>query len=471
MELLVRSTDGSYAKFRTTMTYGAGGQLLSQQYPGNDSYGLGETVDYTYNSRTGAPVSAEVNDEIIADNIQLDAFGRLTHMTHGASGHERSFGYDPVTHRLNNVSAGTDGNLVLSLDYGYDNNGNITSIVDHANQGQQSCFTYDNAQRLTRAATSGFAGCDTADVFLGDGEYEHDYSYDPLGNITSYGRADRTYTYDAGNAGPHAVTSIANPEGAAAWTFDYDVAGNMTRRNVGNGDQTFTYGYDQTVESITNPDGGATSFLYTADDKRVRRDTADTTTWYAFGIYEFEVDKATGDETERVRYMAAGQPVALDTLVNGTGRERTWTFNDHQGSASAFIEADGTTTSQRYYPFGHQRLVTTDGTLPGDAIDPAAAGLPTDRGYTDQLRDGSTGLLFYNARYYDPVTARFSRADSIIPNAANPSDLNRYSYVGNSPIIHTDPSGHCTEGHEHLVQCGGNTMVPETSLASAIAHP
>ena len=31
-------------------------------------------------------------------------------------------------------------------------------------------------------------------------EYEHDYSYDPLGNITSYGRADRTYTYGAGNA-------------------------------------------------------------------------------------------------------------------------------------------------------------------------------------------------------------------------------------------------------------------------------
>ena len=75
------------------------------------------------------------------------------------------------------------------------------------------------------------------------------------------------------------------------------------------------------------------------------------------------------------------------------------------------------------------------------------------------------GLLFYNARYYDPAIGRFISADTIVPSApaltvapndavaqglwgqqgaaANPQELNRYSYVNNNPIKHTDPSGHC----------------------------
>jgi hypothetical protein len=51
-------------------------------------------------------------------------------------------------------------------------------------------------------------------------------------------------------------------------------------------------------------------------------------------------------------------------------------------------------------------------------------------------------LYFYNARYYDPSLGRFLQADTIVPNPANPQSLNRYSYVLNSPLRYTDPSGH-----------------------------
>ncbi len=50
--------------------------------------------------------------------------------------------------------------------------------------------------------------------------------------------------------------------------------------------------------------------------------------------------------------------------------------------------------------------------------------------------------MYYNARFYDPKIGRFIQADSIVPNAGNPQDLNRYSYVDNNPIRFTDPSGH-----------------------------
>jgi RHS repeat-associated protein len=63
-----------------------------------------------------------------------------------------------------------------------------------------------------------------------------------------------------------------------------------------------------------------------------------------------------------------------------------------------------------------------------------------------QTLDPSTGLMHYNARYYDPTIGRFISADTIVPNPADPQQLNRYSYVTNNPVRYTDPTGHCRLG-------------------------
>ena len=42
----------------------------------------------------------------------------------------------------------------------------------------------------------------------------------------------------------------------------------------------------------------------------------------------------------------------------------------------------------------------------------------TELNYTGQRKDAGTGLLFYNARYYDPALGRFLSADSIVPGTA-----------------------------------------------------
>jgi RHS repeat-associated protein len=64
----------------------------------------------------------------------------------------------------------------------------------------------------------------------------------------------------------------------------------------------------------------------------------------------------------------------------------------------------------------------------------------TDRLFTGQRLD-TTGLYYYNARYYDPEIGRFISADTIVANPANPQYFNRYSYVLNNPLKYTDPSG------------------------------
>jgi RHS repeat-associated protein len=93
-------------------------------------------------------------------------------------------------------------------------------------------------------------------------------------------------------------------------------------------------------------------------------------------------------------------------------------------SAGAKVE------SLTYYPYGE---VKSD--LPGTPVN-----VPYK--YTGKERDSSTGLMYYEARYYDPKLGRFISADTIIPNLRDPQDLNRYTYAGNNPFRYTDPSGH-----------------------------
>jgi RHS repeat-associated protein len=69
--------------------------------------------------------------------------------------------------------------------------------------------------------------------------------------------------------------------------------------------------------------------------------------------------------------------------------------------------------------------------------------LPTDRQYTGQISEEQLGIYFYNARYYDGFLARFISPDTFIPNTGKPADWDRYAYASNSPIVYSDPGGHC----------------------------
>ena len=55
--------------------------------------------------------------------------------------------------------------------------------------------------------------------------------------------------------------------------------------------------------------------------------------------------------------------------------------------------------------------------------------MPTEYQFTGQRNDTATGLYYYGARYYDPVTGQVHlSADTIVPSPGNPQALNRYAY-------------------------------------------
>jgi RHS repeat-associated protein len=80
----------------------------------------------------------------------------------------------------------------------------------------------------------------------------------------------------------------------------------------------------------------------------------------------------------------------------------------------------------------------------------SSGALPTSIGFTGQQTDSVTGLDYFHARYYDPLTGQFLSADVVQGNAQGTSP---YMYVMGNPETRTDPTGHIyTCGNE----CGSS---------------
>jgi RHS repeat-associated protein len=286
-------------------------------------------------------------------------------------------------------------------------------------------FCYDEQDRLTWAsAASGTIPCggtNTAGT-LTAASYTQSFAYDNLNRLTSGPLG--SYTYGAAHL--HGATAIGGQ-----WTGSYDASGNLTCRapsssTTCSGTQTgaqLSYDNEGRLTAWQNAPSSPTStdnFLYDGEGHRVEQQvTASGTTTTTVYVGGLETITTTGSSTTTTAYYSAGgSPLAL--AVNGT---ISYLAGDGPGSMTEALSATGTVqATQLYAPYGTSRY--SSGTM------------PTDYGYTGQRADATTGLDYYNARYFDPVVGQFASADTWLVG------LNRYSYVGGNPESLVDPSGH-----------------------------
>jgi len=126
----------------------------------------------------------------------------------------------------------------------------------------------------------------------------------------------------------------------------------------------------------------------------------------------------------RMVYRLSGERVAVregSTVYAAVG--------DHLGSVTVLAQGGSPAGVTRYLPYGAIRLET------GVWV--------TDRRFTGQRWETSLGLYDYQARFYDPALGRFLQPDPLVPQAGDPSSLNRYAYARLNPLRYVDPTGHC----------------------------
>jgi len=121
--------------------------------------------------------------------------------------------------------------------------------------------------------------------------------------------------------------------------------------------------------------------------------------------------------------------------------ETLYLASDHLGSVDAVLNASGTVLSRpSFKAWGARRGSNWQG-APSQSEWQAIANT-TRRGYTSHEQLDNVMLVHLNGRVYDPAIGRFLSADPFIDCAGSTQGWNRYSYVKNSPLAFTDPSGY-----------------------------
>ncbi|MEZ4727309.1 MAG: RHS repeat-associated core domain-containing protein [Caldilineaceae bacterium] len=65
-----------------------------------------------------------------------------------------------------------------------------------------------------------------------------------------------------------------------------------------------------------------------------------------------------------------------------------------------------------------------------------------ERSFTGRQKDFGSGLIYMNARYYDPEIGTFISPNTLVPDPGNLLDYNRYAYARLNPMKYNDPTGH-----------------------------
>jgi RHS repeat-associated protein len=394
-------------------TYDVAGRVATVTYPDGEvvthGYGTSGAAKGRLTSLTGSVAGTLVSA------IAYTSKGTVASMTFG-NGVTTTYTRDTCGERVTAMQIGS----LATLTYGYDANGFVATLASTQLGLTNWTYTYDSIGRLTRAVNTADAG-QTAD-----------YGYDAQGRLTSRTGVG-SYTYgDAAHV--HAVTA------AGSNTYAYDANGNLT---AGAG-RTLTYGLDHRVASITRS-GATTTFTYNALGQRVKKVGSAGTVRYVGGIHEDRGGAVT-------KYYFAGAARVAKRDANGNA----YLHADHLGSTRLVTNASGTEVKRyEYAPWGN--VIGESGSR------------PESHRFTGHEADDETGLMFFQARYYDPALGRFLQADAFLPDANAPQALDLYAYANNSPSNYVDPSGHAPAVVAVVVICAAAAAEVITFTTALIA--
>ncbi len=421
------------------------GRMTARQDP------LGKSITFTYNSQdritsSGSPEGTVQFTYDPAGNLLRRLYSDKTEMNYVYDGNDRvtssngvTFAYDASGNLTNSNGLAIErdaSNRIKSIAYppgkvvyAYNGRGRLESITDWT--GAKTTFAYEGSLKI--ASITRANGVITTYSYDGDGRVSEStetrngvvlssirLQRDALGLITG---EDRTVPQSPSPApGTQSATYNAAHQIVGA---GYDGLGRLTN------DKLSTYVWDLATR-LTSYQGaaGSASFTYDAFGMRLSRTGSGVTETYAWN-YALELPSvaivSSGGKDQR--YYVYTPDGTLTHAIDAATNVHHYYHFDEAGNTLLLTDEGGTVTdSYGITPFGES--VTHTGSTPNPF---------TWQGKFGAMSEGSTGLFYMRARFYDAATARFLSRDPM--DSIEPNQIDPYQYALNQPVSTNDPTG------------------------------
>jgi RHS repeat-associated protein len=346
-------------------------------------------VKMTYPGGTNVSMSYDFLNRL----IQLGSVANLTYTSTSQLGTVRYHNGANTTYSYNSqneitrILSRSGSTKLLDLNYTYDGVGNVKSI-DSEN------FTYNWLNQLSSAV----------------GPWGTlNYTYDGVGNMLTMKQGNTTTTYSYGSYNRLSSAGSAN--------FSYDANGNTIKELNGSTTWKYYYDYENRLTSVTKNAATVQNNTYNGDGKRVSQTVSNSTVVYVYNGLNviYEKNLTSGQVTDL--YYGAGEQ-----LGESVSSSSYYFLSDELRSTRAVVNSSGSIVfSSDYKPFGL-------------SLNPSGT---ESFLFTGQIYDSSTGLYYYNARFYNPSIQRFMTEDSSQGSAIQ----DRYVIVNDNPETLYDPTG------------------------------
>jgi RHS repeat-associated protein len=386
-------------------------ELVKQTYPDSS------VSERSYDAR-GALYQLKLDGSTV-DTRSYDDGGRITSEVLGNGITEtRAYRTDNLVSSIS-YSNTNIGNLSYSWDANKNKTGETIAGVMSGYGFSASGTTYDFEDRLTAFAR-------------GNGTMTQSWNLTPVGDWTSVTTNGATQTRTHGPT--HELLT------AGAQNVTTDVKGNMTIIPASlrqNGDPLqANWDFDNRLRDAESTTVNPKRFLYDALGRRVA--CAEEGEELTIFVQSDQQTVADYDETANIsaptcRYVWGSyidEPVVRKTA--GSGGTTLYYHRNQQYSIYALSDSSGTVTERyAYTAYGQPTFLNASATVQANS---AANNRYT---YTAREWDATIGLYHFRARWMSGLSGRFCSRDPI----GYEDGMSTYSFVINSPLDATDPSG------------------------------
>ena len=370
-----------------------------------------------------------VSNDGVTNETSTDDFGRTTQVRTVRSDGTLVFNTDyeyangkaenSTTNLVSKYSQSYGSDSVLSYDYSYDNNGNITEIKQNGKLINK--YTYDSLNEVKE-------------------EYDYvnkfyiNYSYDGAGNLQKkYEQVlDPTYGYPTGtqHGNTYEYTDTSWKDKLTKINGDnitYDANGNPLTYRDG---MSFEWENGRILKKINTSDKSV-QMSYDSNGMRTQKSVDGVKTNYYYDSNKNLIALVKGNDTLLFYYDSDGSATSFS--YNGT---MYFYVKNLQGDVVRIIDLSGTEVASYVYDaWGNIKDTKGDSTV--RELNPIRY-----RGY---VYDTETSLYYLQSRYYDPFTGRFLNADIFYDtNTETPLSTNMFAYGENNPANSIDPYGTLT---------------------------